>query len=138
MEIPMAEGNFKNREIKWLRDVDWLELFYLVLFAAFVIKKYLGTTALEWDVPVWYDTVVRGALYAYIIVRTYEQAVIKKKLEYKEIILMAVMLFTGEMMNLYAQETFVWDTILFIIAAKGVVLKKYVLSICVLRYPYML
>lgn len=124
MEIPMAEGNFKNREVKWLRDVDWLELFYLVLFAAFVIKKYLGTTALEWDVPVWYDTVVRGALYAYIIVRTYEQAVIKKKLEYKEIILMAVMLFTGEMMNLYAQETFVWDTILFIIAAKGVDFKK--------------
>ena len=47
MEIPMAEGKFKNREIKWLREIDWLELFYLVLFTAFVIKKYLGTTALE-------------------------------------------------------------------------------------------
>ena len=44
MEIPMAEGKFKNREIKWLREIDWLELFYLVLFTAFVIKKYLGTT----------------------------------------------------------------------------------------------
>ena len=32
MEIPMAEGKFKNREIKWLREIDWLELFYLVLF----------------------------------------------------------------------------------------------------------
>ena len=124
MEIPMAEGKFKNREIKWLREIDWLELFYLVLFTAFVIKKYLGTTALEWELPIWYDNVIRGGLYAYIIVRTYEQTTIKKMLAAKEIVLMAAMLFIGEMLNLYAGEIFIWDTILFIIAAKGVDFKK--------------
>ena len=133
MEIPMAEGKFKNREIKWLREIDWLELFYLVLFTAFVIKKYLGTTALEWELPIWYDNVIRGGLYAYIIVRTYEQTTIKKMLAAKEIVLMAAMLFIGEMLNLYAGEIFIWDTILYIIAAKRYVLCIYVLQcLCML------
>lgn len=124
MELEMNQSTTGKKINKWLASVDWLELVYLVLFTAFVMKKYLESTALEWELPSWYDTVVRGGIHAYILVRIYEQAVVKKSMKWKEIALMAVMIFTGEMVTLYTGEIFISDTLLFIIGAKGVDFKK--------------
>lgn len=108
----------------YIRRVDWLELFYLVLFIAFVMKKYLGSTALEWQLPEWFDTVVRGGIHAYILVRIYDQAVIKETMKWNEVTLMAAMIFVGEMITLYTGDIIISDTLLFIIGAKGVNFKK--------------
>lgn len=124
MELEINQNTASKTISKRLAEVDWLELIYLVLFTAFVMKKYLESTALEWELPSWYDTVVRGGIHAYILVRIYEQAVIKKAIQRKEIALMALMIFTGEMITLYTGEIIISDTLLFIIGAKGVDFKK--------------
>lgn len=114
----------KNKVRQWIESVDVLEIVYLILFVAFVMKKYLESTALEYEFPVWYDTVVRGGIHAYILVRIYEQAVVKKAMTWKEVALMAVMIFTGEMVTLYTGEIIISDTLLLIIGAKGVNFRK--------------
>lgn len=115
---------YKAKAKRWIQAGDCLEVIYLILFAAFIMKKYLETTALEWELPYWYDTVLRGGIHAYILVRIYEQAVVKKAISWKETALMAVMIFTGEMVTLYTGEIIISDTLLFIIGAKGVDFKK--------------
>lgn len=115
---------YKEKIKQCFKDIDCLEIIYLILIAAFIMKKYLETTALEWELPYWYDTVLRGGIHAYILVRIYEQVVVKKAISLTETVLMSVMIFIGEMVTLYTGEIFISDTLLLIIGAKGVDFKK--------------
>lgn len=121
----MTSPKFNKEEVvNFITSVNWLEIIYLMLFAAFVIEKFLETTVLQWKLPEDYNMVIRVLLCVFILISYISMYVCKGKIEWKEFLFAVIMAAVAYMVSYHVDEIYLFDTMLLIIAAKNVDYKK--------------
>lgn len=114
----------KEKIISIVTSVNWLEIIYLTLFAAFVIGKFLETTALQWELPADYNAVIRVLLCVFIQISFIAHILHKGRVDWFELALMLIMASVGYMVSYHVNEIFIFDTMLLIIGAKNIDYRK--------------
>lgn len=109
---------------KYIVSVNWMELIYLTLFAAFVIGKFLETTALQWSLPSDYNMIIRVLLCIFIQISLINLYVSSGKVNWVELGFMIIMVSVAYMVSYHVNEIFIFDTMLFVIGAKNIDYKK--------------
>lgn len=112
-----------NKVYEMIKQIDLLQIVYLCLFVAYVVRKYLESTALEWSLPANYEQVIRMMMIAFVIIRVLEQIWLHKT-NMKEIAVMIVIVAVSAVSAYFSNEIMIFDLALFIVGAKGVEFKK--------------
>ncbi len=109
-----------DKRLRWIRQIDWWEIGYLMLYGAIFTYEFLNTTMfpIQWPPRFGYIFLASSALYTiakFIWHNTYTK---------KEMILSAVILFAFVMPAILTDYSFLWWVGFLIVGAKGVDFKK--------------